>query len=117
VAGFAATGFTLEEDFGFAGALDLTDVARLPTFGAARPADFALAFLGAGFGVFATVLVAFRFAAGFAFVTDFRRSAGLAAALPRFLGFAMVLASIPPRVALCGHHTQADALLQFKRAF
>ncbi len=97
-AGFAAAGLTLEEAFGFAAALDFTTAARLPVLGAAlaRLADVAFAFLRRGFGVLAAAFGAFRVAAGFAFDADFRESAGLAAALPRFFGFAMVLASTPP---------------------
>jgi hypothetical protein len=118
-ADFAAAGLTLEADFGFADGLDLTDKAGLPTPGPAfaRLAARAFALVTDGFGVFAAATFAFRFAAGFAFRADIRESAAPAAALPRFLGFAMVLASIPPRVARCGHHTQPDARLQFKRAF
>jgi hypothetical protein len=89
---------TLEEAFGFAAALAFTAAARLPVLGAAlaRLADVAFAFLETGFGGLAAALAGFRFAPGFAFDADFRESAGLAAALPRFFGFAMVLASIPP---------------------
>lgn len=66
---------------------------------------------------FAASLAAFRLAAGLALEAAFREGAALAAALPRSVVFAMVLASIPPAGIACGHHLRAAARLQFKGGF
>lgn len=68
-----------------------------------------LDFAETDFGFFAASLAALEAA--------FREGAGLAAALPRLVVFAMVLASIPPAGIACGHHLRAAARLQFKRGF
>ena len=67
-------------------------------------AGFALAFARAALALAATVLglaglFPLRFAAGFTLEAAFREDAGLAAALPRLVVFAMVLASIPRQLA------------------
>jgi hypothetical protein len=61
----------------------------------------AFAFAATAFGVTAA-LAAFRCAA-VALDAAFREGAGLAAAVPRLVVFAMVLASIPPAGTACGH--------------
>jgi hypothetical protein len=106
------------DDFGFALACErgLAIFARLAglVFALARGA---FAFAETDFGFLTVTLAAFRFAAGFTLDARFREGAGLAAALPRFVVFAMVLASIPPAGTACGRLVRAAARLQFKRGF
>jgi hypothetical protein len=95
----------LGADFGFALAYErgFAAFARLAAsaFVLAREA---FAFAETGFGVFTAGLADFRLAAGFTLDAAFREGTGLAAALPRLVVFAMVLASIPPAGTACGHH-------------
>lgn len=129
---FEVTAF--EAAFGFNAGLDVDDLGFFPLasergFTALDTAFTRLAgfvfilaregldFAETDFGFFAASLAAFRLAAGLALEAAFREGAGLAAALPRLVVFAMVLASIPPAGIACGHHLRAAARLQFKRGF